>query len=268
MPSASFELFEIICAELKGRDICFITNEDLGSETEDQTGGKIDNVLDNLRIEHNVADNQRAIAAALKLLESHFQSRRSELPFSYDLSTRQFRTRDPDFVGFITDVSERRSYGKKYAKEVENATCRRLAKKVTGVLHNVGDPRAKLKALAKYRTYLRGLGFDGNVVLGKERDGGLDILWFPPFGAIPLAPLVSLQCKNGRFNRKVAREAANRTGETLQCHGRFRGEGVYLSAVVFNDYIEPELFPDKPIKYIPLGLSDLAPVKDTEIVEI
>ena len=268
MPSPSFELFEFICAELKGRESCVITNEDLGVETEEQTGGRLDDILDNLRSEHRVADNQAAISAALASLARHFRERRSELPFTYELNTRQFRTRDPDFVGFITDVSERRSYGNKYAKEFENATCRRLAKKVTGVLHNVGDPRNKLKALAQFRTYLQQLGFDKQVVLGKERDGGLDILWFPPFGAIPLSPLVSLQCKNGRFSRKVAREAVSRTAETLKCHRRFRGEGVYLSAVVFNDYIEPGLLPDKPIKYIPLGLSDLAPVKETEVVDI
>jgi len=40
-----------------------------------------------------------------------------------------------------------------------------------------------------------------------------------------------------------------------------RGNGVvHLSAIVFNDYIEPERLPDKPITYVPLGLSDLAAV--------
>src|ERR1700680_5083976 len=109
MLSASFELFEIICMELKGVDSCFITNEDLGSETEDQTGGRLDDVLDNLRLEHNVGDNQRAIAASLELLERAFQSRRPELPFSYELNIRQFKTRDKEFVRFIADVSARRS---------------------------------------------------------------------------------------------------------------------------------------------------------------
>ena len=72
MLSSSFELFEFICTELKGRDSCFITNEDLGSETEEQTGGRLDDVLDNLRLEHGVADNQAAISAALNLLDQHF----------------------------------------------------------------------------------------------------------------------------------------------------------------------------------------------------
>jgi hypothetical protein len=43
---------------------------------------------------------------------------------------------------------------------------------------------------------------------------------------------------------------------------------VHLSAIVFNDYIEPKILPDKPITYIPAGLSDLAVVGETELVEI
>ena len=46
-----------------------------------------------------------------------------------------------------------------------------------------------------------------------------------------------------------------------------RGNGVHLSAIVFNDYIEPERLPDKPITYVPLGLSDLAAVGDIEIIQ-
>lgn len=268
MLSASFELFEIICTELKGRDSCFITNEDLGSETEDQTGGRLDDVLENLRLEHNVADNQGAISAALARLEQHFQSRRSELPFSYELNIRQFKTKDKEFIRFIADVSGRRSSGGNYAKEFENATCNRLAKKVTGLLHNVGHPRKKLKTATKYKKYLQKLGFESRVILGNERDGGFDILWFPPFGANPVAPVVSVQCKNGLFSRTVAREASSRTAETLLCHSMLRGNGVHLTAIVFNDYIEPDRLPNKPITYVPLGLSDLAIVKDTEINEI
>jgi hypothetical protein len=268
MLSASFELFEIICMELKGRDNCFITNEDLGSETEEQTGGKLNSVLDNLRLEHDVADNQAAILAALAFLERHFQSRRSELPFSYNLNIRQFTSRDKDFIRFIADVSGRRSSGGNYAKEFENATCKRLALKVTGELHNVGYPRKKLKTATKYKGYLRKLGFESRVILGNERDGGFDILWFPPFGASPVAPVVSVQCKNGLFSRAVAREASARTAETLLCHSMLRGNGVHLSAIVFNDYIEPERLPNKPITYIPLGLSDLASAKASEISEI
>jgi hypothetical protein len=268
MLTASFELFEMICTELKGRDSCFITNEDLGSETEEQTGGRLDDVLDNLRLEHEVADNQSAISAALKLLERHFQSRRSELPFSYELNIRQFKTRDKEFIRFIADVSGRRSSGGQYAKEFENASCGRLAQKVTGTLHNVGYPRKKLKTAAEYKKYLRRLGFENRVILGNERDGGFDILWFPPFGANPVAPVVSVQCKNGLFSRSVAREASSRTAETLLCHSMLRGNGVHLSAIVFNDYIEPARLPNKPITYVPLGLSDLAATKDTETSEI
>jgi len=33
-------------------------------------------------------------------------------------------------------------------------------KRVTGILHNVGAPRATLKSAAQYKKYLRTLGFD------------------------------------------------------------------------------------------------------------
>lgn len=268
MLSSAFELFEFVCTELKGRQNCFITNEDLGSEMEEQTGGKLDDVLDNLRLDYGVAENQAAISAALKALEKHFESRRSQLPFSYQLEIREFTTTDADFVAFIADVSARRSSGGHHAKQFEDATCNRLAKKVTGVLHNVGDPRKRLKSAAQFKRHLKRLGFDNRVILGPERDGGLDILWFPPFGESPVSPVVSIQCKNALFSRSIAPESSSRTSETLECHRMFRGDGVYLNAIVFNDYIEPERLPDKPIKYIPLGLSDLAAVKGTEIVEI
>jgi hypothetical protein len=268
MLSASFELFELVCTELNGRGTCVITNEDLGSETEEQTGGRLDNLLDNLRLEHDVLDNQRAISAALTGLQKHFNSRRSELPFAYDLTTRQFRTLDHEFVQFIARVSGRRSSGGQYAKEFENATCRRLEAKVTGMLYNVGAPRKVMTTAPQFKGYLRTLGFDNRVILGDERDGGLDILWLPPLGANPVAPIISLQCKNGLFSRSVAREASSRTAETLLCHSMLRGNGVHLSAIVFNDYIEPERLPNKPITYIPLGLSDLAAVRSTECVEI
>jgi hypothetical protein len=75
MLSATFELFEVVCTTLKGRDTCFITNEDLGSEAEGETGGRLDDILDNLRLEHGAMDNQTAIYAALKRLERHFELR-------------------------------------------------------------------------------------------------------------------------------------------------------------------------------------------------
>lgn len=268
MLSASFELFEFVCTELNGRDSCIITNEDLGAETEEATGGRLDDILDNLRTEHKASSNQTAILAALNLLERHFASRHSELPFSYDLKIRQFRSKDKDFIRFIAEASGRRSSGGKYAKEFENATCQRLAKKVTGVLHNVGAPRKKIKKAPEYKRYLRKLGFDHRVILGREKDGGLDILWVLPFGETPIAPVISLQCKNGLFSRSVAREASARTEETLLCHTMLRGSAVHLSAIIFNDYIEPERLPNKPITYVPLGLSDLAGTKKTTLVEI
>lgn len=205
-------------------------------------------------------DNQAALRAAFTMLERHFESRRSRLPFNYDLNTREFRALDREFIRFIADVSGRRSAGGDYAKEFENATCARLKEKVTGSLHNIGWPRATRKTARQYKKYLRTLGFDNRVVLGRERDAGFDILWFPPLGTSPLAPVISLQCKNGLFSRSTAREASTRAAETLLCHRMLRGAFAHLSAIVFNDYIDAASLPDKPITYIPLGLSDLAPL--------
>ena len=267
MLSASFVLFEFVCIALERAPRCFITDEDLG-EPEGQPGVGANHILKNLRREHEAIDNQIALSSALQALETHFAMRHSELPFSYDLNTRQFTSRDAEFIRFVSTVSAKRSSGGSYAKQFETAACERLSKKVTGALHNVGYPRNVQTTAVQFKQYLRTLGFDNRVILGNERDGGLDILWFPPFGAHPVAPVVSLQCKNGLFSRSVAREASARTAETLLCHRMLRGNGVHLSAVLFNDYIEPDRLPNKPITYVPLGLSDLASVRQTTNVQI
>lgn len=268
MHSPSFDLFEFVCTELRDKGNCFITNEDLGVGTEETTGGRFDNLLDSLKKEHDVPDNQAALGAAFTFLEHHFQSRRSRLPFTCDLNTREFRALDGEFIRFIAEVSGRRGAGGDYAKEFENAACLQLRRKVTGTVHNVGWPRRRLKKAAQFKQYLCALGFDDRVVLGKERDAGLDLIWIPPLGKNPVAPVVSVQCKNGLFSRSVARESTARTSETLSCHRMLRGSSVQLSAILFNDYIEPEKLPNKPIAYIPLGLSDLAATGETEVVEI
>lgn len=105
MLSARFELFEFICTELAGQDDCVITNEDLGVETEERSGGRFNGLLDNLRGEHDAPDNQTAIAFALRALEDHFGARRSLLPFSYDLKTRKFTSLDKEFIRFISEVT-------------------------------------------------------------------------------------------------------------------------------------------------------------------
>jgi hypothetical protein len=268
MLSATFVLFEFVCIALERTPTCFIADEDLGSESGGQADAGANNILKNLRREHDATDNQTALASGLHALDAHFAARHSELPFTYDLVTRQFTSRDPEFIRFVSNASGRRSSGGSYAKQFETAACERLSKKVTGILHNVGYPRSVQRTAPQFKRYLMKLGFDNRVILGNERDGGLDILWFPPFGAHPVAPVISLQCKNGLFSRSVAREASARTAETLLCHRILRGNGVHLSAVLFNDYIEPERLPNKPITYVPLGLSDLASVKQTTNVQI
>ena len=268
MLSPTFVLFEFVCVALQPTPVCFITDEDLGADPGGQVGSASGNILAAVRNEYEVSDNQTALTLAHEQLERHFAARHSDLPYTCDLNTRQFTSRDQEFVRFVAEVSGRRSSGSIYAKQFETAACERLSMKVTGTLHNVGYPRMVDKSALQFKSYLKKLGFDNRVILGEERDGGLDILWFPPLGAHPVSPVVSLQCKNGLFSRTVAREASARTAETLLCHRMLRGNGVHLTAVLFNDYIEPERLPNKPITYVPLGLSDLAATKQTVNVQI
>jgi hypothetical protein len=151
----------------------------------------------------------------------------------------------------------------KDSKTFETAICTRLAQKLqSGDFHNVGWPRATRRRLAEIVEYLEGLGFDNGVLRGRDKDGGLDILWLPPLGTIPIRPLVSFQCKNTRFKEAAIREAhqsAVVAARSIARHSCMRSHGVYMCYVVFNDYLDGAIRDMATgLSYAPLGLSDLA----------
>src|SRR5205814_6631103 len=111
--------------------------------------------------------------------------------------------------------------------------------------------------LKPFNAYLKMLGFNNKVAFGKEKDGGFDILWLLPLGAIPHRPLISFQCKNGSYDLTEAFKSNGATQMSLGCHKGLQTT-VHTLCVVFNDYIEDRMLSPKPFAFVPLGLSDLA----------
>ena len=109
----------------------------------------------------------------------------------------------------------------------------------------------------EFNAHLKTLGFDRPVLLGKEKDGGLDILWLLPMGTIPHRPLVSVQCKNGEFNMEVADQSVGAATRSFSRHTGLQPT-IHVPCVLFNDYISPESFTLKQLTFVPLGLTDLA----------
>jgi hypothetical protein len=113
------------------------------------------------------------------------------------------------------------------------------------------------KRLGQINAYLRSIGFQGTVLRGKEKDGGLDILWFPPLGAKKYRPIVSIQCKNGLFDMKEANSSKEFGQRSLDEHRGLKSD-IHVPCVVFNDYLTPESFGTKAMNFVPLDLTDLA----------
>jgi hypothetical protein len=101
------------------------------------------------------------------------------------------------------------------------------------------------------------IGFNGKVLLGKDKDGGLDILWVLPFGTYPHRPIVSVQCKNGLYNLADAHHSVMTGNQSFTNHLGLQTP-VHVPCVLFNDYLVPGILPQKPMGFVPLGLSDLA----------
>lgn len=241
----TFELFEDICDELAVRETAVIAEDHF-----DPT------LINSLKKHFGQSDATVAYDKALDDLTLHFQAKGSSLPFEVNRATREFRSIDLDYIKFIAFASEHRSAGPE-SKNFESRTMERLALRLTGALHLVGSPRKRNKKKRELAAYLQVLGFDKNCIEGGDKDGGFDILWLPPLGAVPLRPVVSLQCKNGSFSEREANHSAGRAHRTLQRHSVIRGHN-HLLFVVFNDYIE-ELFHRKAVgwTFVPMGLSDL-----------
>jgi hypothetical protein len=245
-----FEFFEVIAEELSVQPSRVLTRKDLQLNEEHAP------LLDELKDEMDVESTEEAIRAAVDRLRNHFQSKGSQLPFDYDDATARFVATDPAFLEFVRDISNIRTLSKK-SKEFELGVLQRLGKRATGALHRVGFPRDHRRRRSEFNAYLKQVGFNGEVLFGKEKDGGFDILWELPLGAVPHRPIVSVQCKNGEFNIAQAHQSVGAGAVSL---GQHRGlqPHVHIPCVLFNDYIHSEMLTPKALNFVPLGLSDLS----------
>ena len=209
-----------------------------------------------------------AYKCALDEIKGHFAERRARLPYKVSFNKRQFTALDNDYVEFVAFARSYRGVGGKPSKEFEIRTVNRLRTRLTGDLSRVGVPRDRLKKKGDVVAYLGSLGFDKNCLEARDKDGGLDILWLPPLGAVPLRPVVSLQCKNAFFDEHEADASTARAARTLNRHSHIRGG--HLKFVVFNDYIDRKAFQGRAVgwTFMPLGLTDLAALSGRGTVEL
>jgi hypothetical protein len=246
----AFELFEEICAELSGQDESVLIDDDFSSAT-----------LEGLKRWAKETATNPAIAKALKYLHMHFATRGSALPFSYDLTTGRVMALNREFIDFVSDAQNQRSIPKE-SKDFEIATSRHFSRKLTGTLRRVGSPRTKHKTRNEFAAYLvKEFGFEKRVLIGNDKDGGFDILWFPPLGALPFRAMVSIQCKNSPYNRDEGFKSVGRAKQSLKRHSHAKAEECHLHCVVYNDYIDERVIEHaRDAGFVPLGLSDLAPL--------
>lgn len=199
----------------------------------------------------------QAIGLAIAELAQHFTERGSVLPFTYDPRTSEFASGDDAYIGYIVNAHEMRG-DRESSQKFEIETTYRLATRVTGLLHRVGWPRSKKKNREAIVDHLQALGFRKDVQVGRDKDGGFDILWLPPLGAIPIRPIVSLQCKNSHFSRDQSDQSVERAKQSMRRHKVRTAESTYLCCVVYNDYIEDtHVATTRDWGFVPLGISDM-----------
>ncbi len=246
----AFELFEEICGELSNQDETVLTDDDFTPA-----------MLERVKRWAGEAGAHSAITKALDYLSSHFHARGSTLPFKYDLNSGRVSVLNREYLDFVSNSTDQRSSPKK-AKNFELATSKYLSTRLTGTMHRVGSPRKKHKKLREFAAYLvKEFKFRDGVLVGRDKDGGLDILWFPPLGAFPFRAMVSIQCKNTPYDKEEGLESVGRAAQTLRRHSHAGAEGNHLHCVVYNDYIDEKLMDHaRDVGFVPLGLSDLAPL--------
>ncbi|MGB8542425.1 MAG: hypothetical protein WCD49_12385 [Candidatus Acidiferrales bacterium] len=246
----AFEFFEVIAEELSVEESRVLTRKDLQLNAEQAP------LLDELKDEMGSQTTEEAIQSAVQFLAAHFQSKGSQLPFTYDEPTGRFTATDTEFLKFVRDISGIRSLGKR-SRDFEVSVLQRLRQRATGRLHRVGFPRDNKKRSEAFNEHLKDFGFNGQVLLGKEKDGGLDILWELPIGSVPHRPMVSVQCKNGEFDIAQADQSVGAGSRSLAQHRGLQAN-IHIPCVLFNDYIFPKIVVNKPLNFVPLGLSDLS----------
>ncbi len=257
MLTPPFEFFEHVCIDLSEVDSVIITPEDFP-----------ESLTTRLKHHYKQPVTARAVSEVVGELETHFNNRDSALPFQYDSNLGQFVCKDRDFVQFVSESSLIRGNPKK-SKDFEVSITRRLTEKLTGIIHRVGWPRDQKNRKVDFIKHLEGLGFRSDVLYGNDKDGGLDILWLPPLGAIPIRPIVSLQCKNAHFRKDDADASTGRGQQTLRRHSVRSADSTFMCCVVFNDYIdESYIQKNRDSNFVPLGLSDLGTLVNSMVSEV
>jgi hypothetical protein len=253
MSSPAFDLFEEICSELTDKDESVLVDKDFSIFT-----------LENVKNWTKETATNAALAKALDYLCKHFEKRGSSLPFTYDLATGRVAAINREYIDFVSTAQEQRSLPKESA-EFEVATSRRLESKLTGLIRRVGSPRKKYRRRKEFARYLqREFSFTKRVLVENDKDGGLDILWFPPLGAFPFRAMVSIQCKNSLYNRDEGFKSVGRAKQSFRRHSHANAEECHLHCVVYNDYIDEKTIEHaREASFVPLGLSDLAPLTTT-----
>lgn len=252
MQSKIFTFFEVIAEELCSEPTRVITRTEIEV-------GRDTTLFDELKIETRSATTEQAIIASITFLDAHFRDKGSTLPFTYDASTGRFDAIDLPYLCFIKRMSNIRSINTR-SQEFELQVMEKLQSRATGSLHRVGHPRTRFKKKSEFNAYLKTLGFSGNVLLDKDKDGGLDILWMLPIGSSVHRPIVSIQCKNGVFNMGEGDKSVGAATRSLNQHRRLIGT-VHVQCVLFNDYLYPEIVTKKGMTFVPLGLTDLSTVR-------
>lgn len=261
MPKPLFEFFESIAEELSDTESKVITREDF-SINDDGDSPLLEELMKVLK----APGLDDTIPRAVKKLQEHFELKGSRLPFEYVPATGRFTATDAEFLSFVNKMKNIRSIGKR-SRDFECSVATRFGQRATGAIHRVGFPRDRKKNRSDFNAHLQTLGFGEPVSLGKEKDGGLDILWLLPIGSMPHRPIVSVQCKNGEFNMQAADISVGAGSRSLAQHAGLQGP-VHVPCVLFNDYVNPQILTTKKLNFVPLGLTDLTTIEQKCSVEL
>ncbi len=101
---------------------------------------------------------------------------------------------------------------------------------------------ATRKQFAAY--LLKEFGFEQGVLVGNDKDGGFDILWFPPLGAFPFRPW---SLSSARIPHTIGLKdfkSVGRAKQSLSRHSHARAEEAHLHCVLYNDYIDEKVMED------------------------
>lgn len=259
MSAPLFEFFELVAEELCDGTPKVITPDAI------KTKGKDSSLMEDLQSDMNANSPEEAIKLAVISLAKHFRTKGAALPFEYDSLTGSFRPTDTDFLKFVKDMSDIRSSNKR-SRNFECRVAERLGLRATGAIHRIGFPRDVKKSKRDFNSHLQTLGFDRPVLLGRDKDGGLDILWQLPLGSIPHRPFVSVQCKNGKFDADAAHTSIGTGSMSLSQYTGLQAQ-VHVPCVVFNDYVLSQKLAAKQWNFVPLGLTDLASMEQKVSVE-